>query len=376
MVATLLFVMVLVGGATRLTESGLSIVEWRPLTGTLPPLSADAWQAEFEKYQTIPQYQTRNRGMSLHDFKTIYWWEWTHRFLGRLIGAVFLLPFLCFLWRGAIAPALHPRLWFIFGLGALQAAVGWWMVASGLADRVSVSQYRLAFHLTLACAIYAAVVWTLRDLTSSSSLRGAIADEAIHSESRALAKGSRTASPFDRNEERRPAPARVRGTAFALLLLVFVQIYLGALVAGLHAGLTYNTWPLIDGGLVPSPERLMLLTPAWRNLFENALTVQFAHRMLAYLLWAAAVAHALDVALTRRDAAAFPAAVLLATAVTIQAGLGIVTLLQQVPLGLALAHQAMAMVLLTVAVLHAAGCQHPQQQQRADACPVPWTSAE
>ena len=159
-VAALIFAMVLVGGATRLTESGLSITEWQPVTGTIPPLSAAAWQAEFDKYKTIPQYQQMNRGMSLAEFKTIFWWEWAHRLLGRLIGAAFLLPFLWFLARGWIEPGLRGRLWAIFGLGAVQGAVGWWMVASGLTERVSVSQYRLAFHLTLACTIYVALAWT------------------------------------------------------------------------------------------------------------------------------------------------------------------------------------------------------------------------
>src|SRR5215475_14272595 len=163
-VAALVLVMVLVGGATRLTESGLSITEWRPVAGALPPLSEGQWQAEFQKYQAIPQYRELNRGMSLAEFKTIFWWEWTHRLLGRLIGVAFLLPFLWFLWRGWITSELRPRLWFIFGLGALQGAVGWWMVASGLADRVEVSQYRLATHLLLACLIYVALIWTAQRL--------------------------------------------------------------------------------------------------------------------------------------------------------------------------------------------------------------------
>src|SRR5271170_4039249 len=165
-VAALVLAMVLVGGATRLTESGLSITEWQPVMGTLPPLDDAQWQSEFEKYQAIPQYRALNAGMSLNAFKTIYWWEWTHRLLGRLIGAAFLLPFVWFLWRGFVAPALRPRLWFIFGLGALQGAVGWWMVASGLAERTEVSQYRLATHLILACAIYAALIWTARRLST------------------------------------------------------------------------------------------------------------------------------------------------------------------------------------------------------------------
>src|SRR5882757_616691 len=166
-VAAMIFLTLVVGGATRLTESGLSIVEWKPVTGVLPPLSQAEWQTEFTKYQAIPQYRERNAGMSLDEFKTIYYWEWWHRLLARSTGAVFLLPFLFFLWRGWIPPRLKTRLWVIFGAGAALGAVGWWMVSSGLAGsvRVSVSQYRLAFHLTLACAIYAAVLWTAQGLT-------------------------------------------------------------------------------------------------------------------------------------------------------------------------------------------------------------------
>jgi len=320
-VAALVFTMVLVGGATRLTESGLSITEWRPVMGTLPPLSENEWQAEFEKYRAIPQYRELNRGMSLEEFKTIYWWEWAHRLLGRLVGVAFLLPFLSFLWRGWVAPGLQPRLWFIFALGALQGAVGWWMVASGLADRVEVSQYRLATHLILACAIYVALIWTAQRL------------------------------------EQRPAllvPGRVRATAAGLLVLVLAQIYLGALVAGLRAGYIYNTWPLIDGALLPDAARLFIDTPLWRNFFENTLTVQFDHRMLGYAIVAGALLHALDVAGAAKKGPALTGAIALLAAVTLQAGLGIWTLLGRVPLPIALAHQAMAMVVLTVATMHAA----------------------
>src|SRR6201990_3586324 len=168
-VAALIAVMVLVGGATRLTESGLSIVEWKPVTGALPPLSASEWEQAFEAYKLIPQYKQLNAGMSLSDFKTIFWWEWSHRLLGRVIGAVYLLPFLYFLWRGGMSAELRRRLWLIFGLGALQGAVGWWMVASGLSERVEVSQYRLATHLVLALLIFAAIVWTLRRIGESTS---------------------------------------------------------------------------------------------------------------------------------------------------------------------------------------------------------------
>src|SRR5438876_4730542 len=165
-VAALMMMTLVVGGATRLTESGLSIVEWKPLTGIFPPLDDAGWQTEFDKYKTIPQYRERNSGMSLADFKTIYWWEWTHRMLARLVGGVFLLPFLGLLWRGSIEMGLRARLWTIFGLGGALGAVGWWMVASGLAERVSVSQYRLAFPLMLACLIYAMVLWTAQRLVS------------------------------------------------------------------------------------------------------------------------------------------------------------------------------------------------------------------
>jgi cytochrome c oxidase assembly protein subunit 15 len=319
-VAALMVLTLVVGGATRLTESGLSIVEWKPVTGVMPPLSQAAWQAEFGKYQQIPQYRELNRGMNLDEFKTIYWWEWSHRLLARLVGAAFLLPFLFFLWRGWIEPGLKARLWALFGGGALLGAVGWWMVSSGLAGRVSVSQYRLAFHLTLACAIYAAILWTARGLATRA---------------------------FE------PAPRRLRLMAAGLAVLVLVQIYLGALVAGLDAGLVFNTWPQIDGGLIPSAERLWFETPAWRNLFENTLTVQFDHRIVAYALWIVAVLHLVDVIRARRGGAVLNGALALACAVTLQAGVGIVTLLHQAPLPLALLHQIMGIVVLTTAVVHA-----------------------
>jgi cytochrome c oxidase assembly protein subunit 15 len=319
-VAALMVVTLVVGGATRLTESGLSIVEWKPVTGALPPLSAQAWQAEFAKYRQIPQYRELNRGMSLEEFKTIYWWEWSHRLLARLVGAAFLLPFLFFLWRGWIEPGLKVGLWTLFGLGALLGAVGWWMVSSGLVGRVSVSQYRLGFHLTLACAIYAAILWTAQGL-------------------------GRTSLPG--------IPPRLRLSALALMLLVVLQIYLGALVAGLDAGLVFNTWPEIDGALIPSAERLWFETPLWRNLFENTLTVQFNHRMVAYLLWIVAVLHAVDAVRLRVGGAVLNGALTLACLMTLQAGIGIITLLHQTPLPLALLHQATGILVLTVAVIHA-----------------------
>jgi cytochrome c oxidase assembly protein subunit 15 len=318
-VAALVFLTLLVGGATRLTESGLSIVEWKPVTGTIPPVGENAWLAEFEKYQATTQYQQLNRGMTLDEFKTIYWWEWTHRLLGRFIGAAFLFPFVWFLWRGWVERGLKWRLWGIFALGALQGAVGWWMVASGLVGRVSVSQYRLAFHLTLACVIYAALIWTAQSLPARTAL---------------------------------DIPRRLRVEAIAILVLVLMQIYAGALVAGLDAGLSYNTWPLIDGGLVPSMDRLMFIAPAWRNFFENDLTVQFSHRMLAYVVCLAAVLHLIDVRRSR-STGAMNGALLVASAVFLQAALGVATLLHHAPIALSLLHQGMAIILLTAAVWHA-----------------------
>ncbi len=333
-VAAMVAAMVLVGGATRLTESGLSITEWQPVMGALPPLSEAQWLTEFHRYQQIPQYHELNQGMSLDAFKTIFWWEWTHRLLGRLIGVVFLVPLLWFLWRGWIEPGLRARLWLIFGLGALQGAVGWWMVASGLVHRVEVSQYRLATHLVLACVIYIAILWT------------------------ALRIG---------NERQEPALARIRIAAVGLLVLVLAQIYLGALVAGLRAGYVYNTWPLIDGGFLPDASRLFIAKPLWRNFFENALTVQFDHRMLAYAIWLIATWHAIDALRTARHESAWRGAVALCVAVTLQAALGITTLLLVVPLPLALLHQAMAIVVLTVAVVHAAQVTRRPVQSTFDA---------
>jgi len=322
MAAAMIFLTLVVGGATRLTESGLSIVEWKPVTGVLPPLSESEWQSEFTKYQAIPQYREINRGMNLDAFKTIYWWEWSHRVLARLTGAVFLLPFLFFLWRGAIPRGLQGRLWAIFVAGGVLGAVGWWMVSSGLTQGVSVSQYRLAFHLTLASAIYGAILWTAQQLAPRA------ASEAL---------------------------VRLRASAVVIAILLLLQIYLGALVAGLGAGLIFNTWPTIDDAIVPAAQRLWFMSPVWRNLFENTLTVQFDHRMVAYAIWVLAGLHAIDARQARRGAGG---AVLLAAAVTVQAFLGVVTLLYQAPLPLALAHQILAIIVFTIAVAHAERLSH------------------
>ena len=341
-IAALIALMVLVGGATRLTESGLSIVEWKPVAGVLPPLDQAQWTQAFEAYKTIPQYREINAGMSLSEFKTIFWWEFSHRLLGRVIGIAYLLPFLWFMWRGFLAADLRRRLWLIFGLGALQGAVGWWMVASGLSQRVEVSQYRLATHLVLALLIFAAIVWTLRRLA-----------------------------------ERPPSAASVRlkMTGWALVVLTFVQLYLGALVAGLRAGKIYNTWPDIDGSFIPPAARLFFETPWWRNLFDNTLTVQFEHRMTAYLLFVLAVLHAIDAIRSRAGTLAVNGALCLAAAVTLQATLGILTLLNQAPMDLALAHQAVAIAVLTLAVLQAErlSVRQPESERRKLVLPVTQT---
>src|SRR5882762_8075209 len=317
-VAALIALMVLVGGATRLTESGLSIVEWKPVTGTLPPLGEAQWEQAFEAYKTIPQYQQQNAGMTLAEFKTIFWWEWSHRLLGRVIGAVYLLPFLFFLWRGALSAELKRRLWMIFALGALQGAVGWWMVASGLTQRTEVSQYRLATHLVLALIIFASIVWTLRRM---------------------------------RVRPQPVVPGRLKISAVVLLALTFVQLYFGALVAGLRAGRVYNTWPEIDGSFIPSADRLLFEMPWWRNLFDNTLTVQFEHRMTAYALFALALLHAIDAVRSGAARSVISGAWWLLAAITLQATLGILTLLNRAPIDLALTHQAVAIVVLTLATL-------------------------
>lgn len=319
-VTALIALMVLVGGATRLTESGLSITEWNPVTGALPPLSQAEWEQAFAAYKQIPQYHALNAGMTLAQFKSIFWWEWSHRLLGRVIGMVYLLPFLWFIWRGFLPGDLKRRLWIIFGLGALQGAVGWWMVASGLTKRIEVSQYRLATHLVLALLIFAAIVWTVRRLSPRS---------------------------------RDTAPLRLRITGAILVPLVFVQLYLGALTAGLRAGRVYNTWPDIDGSFIPSAARLFFEQPWWRNLFDNMLTVQFEHRMVAYTLWIVVVLHAIDAIVSKAGRATVNGALWLAAAVTFQAALGILTLLHQAPISLALPHQGVAIVVLTLAVVQA-----------------------
>ena len=320
LMAALVAGMILLGGATRLTGSGLSITEWQPLVGALPPLTEAQWLDAFDKYRTIPQSMVVNPGMTLAEFKVIFWWEWTHRLLGRLIGLAFIIPFFVFLRRGLVDRALGWKLGGIFALGALQGAIGWWMVASGLSERVDVSQYRLAVHLTLGSAILAVVVAVAAALGSTREA---------------------------------PSPPRVRATAGTILALVLVQIFLGALVAKTGAGRTFNSWPWIDGRIVPSFEALFAITPAWKNFFENVLTVQFDHRMLAYGLFFIAALHSLDMQRTGPFPAALRAAILFAL-LTAQSMLGVLTLVKETSLALALAHQAGAVAALVVATLHVA----------------------
>lgn len=328
-VALMVFVMVIVGGATRLTDSGLSIVEWRPVTGAIPPLTEAQWLVELEKYRQIPEYQLINKGMSLDDFKFIYWWEWSHRQLGRLIGLAFALP-LAFFWvRGWLEPKLKPRLLGLLVLGGSQGALGWWMVASGLTERTDVSQYRLAAHLTLASVILVAILWVMRSI-----------------------------APVSRADRRGTREAVTAGLLFALVLF---QIFLGGLVAGLDAGLSHTTWPLMDGHFIPPASALYVMTPGWANHFENVLTVQFQHRMAAYLIVILAVWHMLD--LGRVDGAAARRATVIGGMALAQAGLGVLTLLLQVPLWAGLLHQGFAIVLLAMTTVHFHAIRRDRQQQ-------------
>ena len=313
-----LFCLVLVGGATRLTDSGLSITEWKPIHGAIPPLSVAEWEEEFQLYQRIPEYQQINQGMTLDEFKNIFWWEWGHRLLARLIGLVFALPLLFFWLTGRIERQLRLPLVGLLALGGFQGFIGWWMVSSGLSERVDVSQYRLATHLIIACLIFSGCVWIMRSLTP-------------HSKDPAPTTGSR----------------RFGGVLVALTIF---QIYLGALVAGLDAGFSYNTWPLMDGAVIPGD--LFVQQPWWINLFENPKTVQFVHRLGAYLLFAAALLHMLQSLKADADTTHARRSVVLFALVAIQAVIGIVTLITQVPLHAGLAHQGGALVVLAFAVAH------------------------
>ncbi|MCP4329819.1 MAG: heme A synthase [Alphaproteobacteria bacterium] len=320
----MIFAMVVIGGITRLTESGLSMVEWRPLIGWLPPLTEAAWHEVFVKYQASPQFEKVNAGMSLDDFQTIFWWEYIHRLWGRLIGVVFLLPFLWFLVRGYLDRALAPKLVIMFVLGGLQGLLGWYMVKSGLVDRPEVSQYRLAAHLGLAVVIYGYMLWV------------------------ALGLLTRPATSFGPSHR----------TAAVLPFLVFVTLVSGGFVAGLDAGLAYNTFPLMGDAVVP--EAYFAMEPAIVNVFENIAAVQFNHRLLAIVTLAATLAYVCFAGIYGIEGRARALAAAIAIFACIQVGLGIATLLLFVPLPLAVAHQAGALVLFTLAVWLVVELRHGQ----------------
>jgi cytochrome c oxidase assembly protein subunit 15 len=323
-VASLVVCMVAVGGATRLTDSGLSITEWQPILGAIPPLSDADWQTAFDKYRQIPEYQRINKGMSLAEFQYIYWWEWGHRFLGRLIGIAYAVPLALFWIVGRVPANRRLALVGMLALGGLQGFVGWYMVQSGLVERVDVSQYRLAMHLTLAFVILGALVW--------------------------LAIGFLPRDPIARLQ---PVGTTAWGLAWLLAFLVLAQVVLGAFVAGTKAGLTYNTWPLMDGEFIPTGR--WQLEPWYLNLSENITAIQFNHRMVAYFILALAVAHTIAVfSSTERGAARWTAALLLVGLVA-QAALGIWTLLAvdgAIPIGLGVAHQTFAAIIFAIAVAH------------------------
>lgn len=315
--AGMVLAMMIIGAITRLTESGLSMVEWRPLLGAMPPWGAEEWNRVFALYKETSEYQLANAGMTLSEFQTIFWWEFIHRLWGRSIGLVFAIPFVVFLIRGMIPRRMVPHLALLFVLGGLQGVIGWWMVKSGFVDRTDVSQYRLAVHLVMAFFILGYLLWVALDIVA----------------------------PRDH-----PASS-LRGHGMAIVVVVFITAFAGGLVAGLRAGLDYNTWPLMGDSFVP--DGILALSPWWLNAFENIATVQFDHRMLAYLtvvlvgwLWLRA----------RNAEPHIRRAVTALTHMTVlQVGLGIATLLLVVPLPLAVLHQAGAAITFSLAVwvLHA-----------------------
>jgi heme a synthase len=312
-VAGLIVLMVMVGGITRLTESGLSITEWKPLSGAIPPLTQAQWQAEFAAYQRIPEYQQLNRGMTLAEFKGIYFWEFAHRLLGRVIGLAFALPLLCFAVRRRIPAGYGWRLTALLALGGLQGAVGWWMVKSGLAVRTDVSHVRLAVHLGVALFTLGGIAWTALDLQRLARDPLAIG-------------------------------ARLTGPALAALALLAVQIVLGAFTAGLDAGYAFSSWPLMGDAWFPADAPM--LAPAWRNAIDNPIVVQFLHRWFAFAAAAALVA----LAWRAHRAGGRRAGAAVVWLVALQIALGISTLLTGVALPIAVAHQVNAALLLVAAV--------------------------
>jgi cytochrome c oxidase assembly protein subunit 15 len=313
--AAVIFGMILLGGVTRLTNSGLSMVEWKPLMGIIPPLTEQAWLETFDKYKQFPEYQKINQGMDLAGFKSIFMFEYLHRVLGRLIGMMYLLPMLYFAFKGRVRPGLMPRLWILFFMGGFQGLLGWYMVKSGLVDKPDVSQYRLTAHLGVAVAIYAYMLWISFELLSGSV----------------------------RNRTGRDSPySRV---AMLLVGLVYLMILSGGLVAGTDAGFSYPTWPLMGPTFIP--EGLYSGSPAWLAAFEDVTTIQFNHRMFAYLLFVLIIGFAVHVWRAGVGGRTPLALGLLVIALLLQVGLGISTLLTHVAVPVAAAHQGGAIVLLT-----------------------------
>jgi cytochrome c oxidase assembly protein subunit 15 len=351
LVALMIAAMVVIGGLTRLTGSGLSITEWDPIMGAIPPLTTADWLNAFHKYQHIPQYVREHQGMTLAQFQFIYWWEWTHRLLGRLIGAVFLLPFLYFAWTGAVTRREIPRMIVLFALGGLQGFVGWWMVESGLETRVSVSQYRLAIHLGIALLLFGAILWTAFEYIRipSPPLRGRGQGEGAVTPARLLERAVHASAPPHPN----PLP-HIRGgegvLAFGFPILVYLQMLLGALVAGLHAGLIYNTWPSMDGRFLP--EHPFFSAPWWINFFENPGLVQFDHRIGAYIVALAAVALWWSAMRAKVTGPVRTSAYTILILTLMQIALGIATLLNQAPIFLSALHQLTALALLSATLWH------------------------
>ncbi len=329
----LVMAMIVVGGLTRLTDSGLSITEWKPVTGAIPPLNAADWQSEFEKYQTIPEYQLQNKGMSLAEFQTIYWWEWGHRLLGRVVGLVWAVGFFGFLALRKIPVGWTGRLLSLGALGGLQGAVGWWMVSSGLGGQaLDVASYRLATHLGLAFVILGFIAWYVFHLGR---------------EERALMQA------------RRDREAKLFSMSTGLLHFAFLQILLGALVAGIDAGRTYNDWPLMAGGFLPPYP--FDITPVWRNFFENAGLVQFIHRMAGYLLMIFGVVVWLRARKSANVDTRFRFNAVLAMLV-LQMVLGIVTVLYMAQMHIAITHQIGAVVLWVLILRARFGAGYPKPQ--------------
>ncbi|MBY6114396.1 COX15/CtaA family protein [Mameliella alba] len=329
----LVMVMIAVGGLTRLTDSGLSITEWKPITGALPPMNAETWDAEFEKYKQIPEYQLQNKGMSLSEFKAIYWWEWGHRQLGRVIGLVWAIGFLGFLVAGSIPKGWTGRLFGLGVLGGLQGAIGWWMVYSGLGDEMlDVASYRLATHLGLAFVILGLIAWYVYNLTY---------------EERALMQARRSAEP------------KLFSMSTGLMHFAFLQILLGALVAGIDAGRSYNDWPLMGGELFPS--NAFDLEPLWRNYFENAGLVQFIHRVSGYLLFVFGVVVWLRARRSPNTDTRFRFNAVFAV-LLLQVVLGIVTVVYAAPWHIAIVHQLGAVALWALILRARFAARYPAPQ--------------